>query len=427
MALDVLLVEHHLGFVLRVEQTLSAEGSGGRLRAIADAAEAAVFVANLASSRASRPDLILLDWDLPGESSHVLLEQIRTAPGAETIPVVVFSTSDADPEKAWGRVLEGTGTRADSAQLVDFTQSFLNLLSSEPDLANLPTWPRRMQRGESSQGEYPTATRLADLVASVRRTARAVCRSLPESMRADAEGAAMVGLVEALRHFGQMEDDHFENYLKLRVRGAIRDEARRFDPLSRRMRNLIGRIERVTSAYRREHGVDPEMRFVAQTLGMEEDRCWQAVELSEFNTLPIHNDTLAASPCTAEDQFVESYSAAALRWALAKLSKRSRLVLRLWYRRGLTVSAIAERLALSISRVHQLRVEAEHQLEKFLQSSPPLRDLGEATKRFDWDDHTDETRSHQVASRNAGARGVEAKKPTDLAQRSATSIAKVPR
>jgi RNA polymerase sigma factor FliA len=416
MALEVLLVEHDIGFVLRVEQALRAFGPDARLHTAAVGNDAVDYLSGALERSTAPPDLILLDWDLPGERSHAILEQLREVPGANGIPVLVFSARTPERGTVWGRIIDDAGETLRSPALQGFTQRFLDLIenrgtsnsapptvrrSAEPGRTSTPTpaepAARSSTRAVTRPSRRPSGPMLADLIENVRRTARRVCRSLPQTVRADAESAAMVGLVEALRHFGELENDHFQNYLKLRVRGAIRDEARRFDPLSRRLRELIGRIDKVAEAHRKEHGVDPDMDVVAKAIGVDEDRCWQAVELAEYHTLPIDDDTLSAPPHTAEDQFVESYAAAALRWALAKLSQRSRLVLRLWYRRGLTVAAIAARLEISISRVHQLRVEAERQLAKYLRHAPPMSDLGASSERFDWDDHTDEARSPAVA------------------------------
>jgi len=234
---------------------------------------------------------------------------------------------------------------------------------------------------------------LGELVHQVKRTARRACRRLPDGMRQDAEGAAMVGLMEALRRFDDADSTHFGNYLRVRVRGAIQDEARRFDPLSRNARELVNNVEKVAEEHRRAHGGAPEIDEIARQLGIDEDTCWEALELSEYSTLPIEDDAVSSSVLTAEDLFVETYAATALRWALAQLDKRTRLVLRLWYKRGLPVAAIARRIGVSTARAHQIRVEGERELERLLQESPPLNSMTHANAPFDWDEETEEDRT----------------------------------
>lgn len=232
---------------------------------------------------------------------------------------------------------------------------------------------------------------VADLIREVQRIARVACKGVPEHVRVDVESAAMVGLMEALRHFEQMDPEHFRRYLHVRVRGALVDEARHFDPLSRSERRWVRRVEQATDDYRKAHGHSPEMADLARALECDEDACWSALELSEYAALPIIDETLDSQVLTPEDSFVQSYSAAALRWALAQLEQRQRLVLRLAYKRGLSLAAIAKRLDVSAPRAYQIRVEAEQRLERLLRKSPPLTEMPEAAATFDWDECTENT------------------------------------
>ncbi len=45
-----------------------------------------------------RPDLVLLDLNLPGMDGHEVLERIKADPGLKTLPVVILSTSRLDEE-----------------------------------------------------------------------------------------------------------------------------------------------------------------------------------------------------------------------------------------------------------------------------------------------------------------------------------------
>lgn len=45
-----------------------------------------------------RPDLVLLDLNLPGKSGHELLEAIKTHPELRRIPVVVLTSSEAEED-----------------------------------------------------------------------------------------------------------------------------------------------------------------------------------------------------------------------------------------------------------------------------------------------------------------------------------------
>jgi CheY-like chemotaxis protein len=68
-----------------------------RLHTAADGDEAlAVLRQRGEHSGAARPQLILLDLDLPGRGGHEVLAEIKADPDLRSIPVVVLTTSDAE-------------------------------------------------------------------------------------------------------------------------------------------------------------------------------------------------------------------------------------------------------------------------------------------------------------------------------------------
>jgi len=70
----------------------------------------------------------------------------------------------------------------------------------------------------------------------VRKIAGGILRKLPQSvLRDDLIGAGMLGLWDAIRRHGN-EDERFEWYVRVRIRGAILDELRAADWLPRRAR-----------------------------------------------------------------------------------------------------------------------------------------------------------------------------------------------
>lgn len=47
-----------------------------------------------------RPDLVILDLNLPGKAGHEVLREIKEHPGFGSVPVIVFSSSDAERDIA---------------------------------------------------------------------------------------------------------------------------------------------------------------------------------------------------------------------------------------------------------------------------------------------------------------------------------------
>lgn len=48
------------------------------------------------SLRTARPDLVLLDLNMPRKTGHEVLRELRADPGLSDVPVVVLTTSHAD-------------------------------------------------------------------------------------------------------------------------------------------------------------------------------------------------------------------------------------------------------------------------------------------------------------------------------------------
>ncbi|CAA7623275.1 Response regulator rcp1 [Candidatus Terasakiella magnetica] len=94
---DVLLVEDDPGDAGLVRIAIRRSRHTCRLHHVKDGDEAMAFLRrNGGHHEAPRPDLVLLDLNLPGRSGHEVLEEIRSDLGLRTIPVVILSTSGAE-------------------------------------------------------------------------------------------------------------------------------------------------------------------------------------------------------------------------------------------------------------------------------------------------------------------------------------------
>ena len=94
---DMLLVEDDLGDAGLVRIALRRGRYNCNLHHVKNGLEALAFLRQIGTHReAPRPDLILLDLNLPGRSGHEILEELKTDPALRTIPVVVLSTSEAE-------------------------------------------------------------------------------------------------------------------------------------------------------------------------------------------------------------------------------------------------------------------------------------------------------------------------------------------
>jgi CheY-like chemotaxis protein len=96
---SVLLVEDDPGDVLLVREAFEDHKVGNSLSVVSDGVEAMRYVRREDGySEAPRPDLILLDLNLPRKSGIEVLAEIKRDPTLSTIPTVVLTTSEAEED-----------------------------------------------------------------------------------------------------------------------------------------------------------------------------------------------------------------------------------------------------------------------------------------------------------------------------------------
>jgi CheY-like chemotaxis protein len=97
--IQILLVEDDPGDVLMTREAFEDNKVGNVLHVVRDGMEALDFLYRRGEyAEAARPDLILLDLNLPKYDGRQVLEQIKNDPELETIPVVVLTTSAAEED-----------------------------------------------------------------------------------------------------------------------------------------------------------------------------------------------------------------------------------------------------------------------------------------------------------------------------------------
>ena len=98
-AVDVLLVEDDPGDVLMTQEAFEEHKLRNRLHVVNDGVAAIAFLRREgAYADVPRPDLILLDLNLPRRDGREVLAEIKSDPDLRQIPVVVLTTSQADED-----------------------------------------------------------------------------------------------------------------------------------------------------------------------------------------------------------------------------------------------------------------------------------------------------------------------------------------
>lgn len=96
---EILLVEDNPGDVLLTKEAFREGRLAHRLWVAGDGEEALSFLHKEGKfADVPRPDLILLDLNLPKCDGRQVLEVLKTDPSLRQIPVVVLTTSDAEQD-----------------------------------------------------------------------------------------------------------------------------------------------------------------------------------------------------------------------------------------------------------------------------------------------------------------------------------------
>ncbi|MDG4787361.1 response regulator [Micromonospora sp. WMMD1102] len=95
----ILVVDDDPGDVLMIEEALADSEVPKSIDVVGDGEEAMEFLLREGRHReASRPDMILLDLNMPRMDGRQVLDKVKSDDNLRTIPIVVLTTSNADTD-----------------------------------------------------------------------------------------------------------------------------------------------------------------------------------------------------------------------------------------------------------------------------------------------------------------------------------------
>ena len=205
----------------------------------------------------------------------------------------------------------------------------------------------------------------------VRRIAMRVARRVPSYITVgDLMGAGWVGLVEVFsRADPGMPPDELEAYMSHRVRGAMLDHLRSFDPTARQLRNASRRVARAIAVQRQALGRPPEEEEIAGALGLtlEGYRSLRGsvaaaglarLELVDFD----ENDAADEKSLAPDEEAGKRMLGELIASAIEELPERQQQILALYYQEDCTLKEIGAIFGVSESRISQIHTEAMHRL-----------------------------------------------------------------
>ncbi|WP_394833239.1 sigma-70 family RNA polymerase sigma factor [Pendulispora rubella] len=260
-------------------------------------------------------------------------------------PLAIASTEYCPADNGATGVTHVEGVRAEAAE--DLDDSIPPPPASTDRVRRKRTRRKRRLRSKSRERADRAAKEIRQYLPIVHQMVTRLLVKVPSNvLREDLIAAGTFGLLASIRRDGAVRSPTFEWYARVRIRGAIMDELRNQDWLSRRARREV-------------HSAAGD--------SLPSERC----SFVGFDDLAgglqsVFNADV--SPPTPFEMMEADQQRSALKGALKELSERERHILFLHYFQGEQFKTIAETLGVSLPRVSQLHWRAVSKLRDLLSS-----------------------------------------------------------
>lgn len=208
----------------------------------------------------------------------------------------------------------------------------------------------------------------------IKYTAHRLSWRLPSQLTVDdLISVGLMGLMEVLNKYDE-DKGKLKTYAEHRIKGAMLDELRSFDNISRSLREKVNEIKNTCSLLERKLGRSPDEEEIADALNITLDEYYRVLQsaneaitfsiedvnsrLSEEDDLNILNsiaDPKARNPLSILE---ETDMKEILARFISELPEKEKLLLSLYYWEELTMKEIGKVMNLTEGRVCQLHNQA---------------------------------------------------------------------
>lgn len=238
----------------------------------------------------------------------------------------------------------------------------------------------RAAPGSAAEGEL-----VREYLPLVRTVVGRLALTLPAHVdQEDLLSAGTVGLLQALRNFDASNGASFATYARIRIQGAVLDELRRMDCVSRGVRDKARQVQAAYAELEQKHSRAPTETEMAAALKLtpaqyaellDEIRPVTFVCLDAVTTNEAGEDGVTPGECVADpgqDNPVEGAARRELAQLIAarmrELPEMQRKVLALYYFEDLRLREIAEAFGVTESRICQIHAQAILAIKNFIQT-----------------------------------------------------------
>lgn len=196
--------------------------------------------------------------------------------------------------------------------------------------------------------------------------------------------AGMIGLLRAAETFDATRGLAFSTFATARIRGAMLDELRRLDPLSRTMRARTRSLQQAAHRLAQHHGRSPQPQEIARAAGLSMRDYWQweqdvhAAQHIALDSEPGDirepasvSEHVAAPEFDLDVEIDREREREWLRELVDCLQPDERTVIRLSFFDGLPLQSIAPILGVTESGASRIRTRALQSLRRLIAHHPP--------------------------------------------------------
>lgn len=226
----------------------------------------------------------------------------------------------------------------------------------------------------TAKGQLDRDALIRQHVPLVRRIALHMIAKLPPNVELDdLIQVGMIGLAEALSRFESEQGVQFDTFASQRIRGAMLDELREGDWMSRSSRKSQKEIEQALGRLEQRLGRPPLESEIADELGMALDD-YQSLLGKVRGTQLVYLEDIGGGDSDDGDDYLERHVAdtgadpfallrdqrlrLALVDAIKNLPEREQYVMGMYYEHDMNLKEIAAVLGVTESRVCQLHSQA---------------------------------------------------------------------
>ena len=228
----------------------------------------------------------------------------------------------------------------------------------------------------TAQGKIDKSDTLVKYAPLVRRLALQLIAKLPASVELDDMiQAGMLGLLDAANRYQDDQGAQFETYASQRIRGAMLDELRANDWLSRGLRQSSRKVDAAVQALEQKLSRSPTEREIAASMQLSLEDYQHLLQEIHGSQLVYYEDCEGGSN---ENSFLDRQNGTGDRGiandplqrmldsgmrhmlveAIGLMPERERLLLSLYYEQEMNLREIGAVLEVSQSRVCQLHSQA---------------------------------------------------------------------